>query len=117
LGACAKYTFSLGRSFTIESLKCADRLHAISFGKFYLRVYGQSATWPRVEGSFRELEHRSALRLYRHVLFRFRSETNGVAAERSSHLQRERRECPREEDQLVSAGLLAPVTLGQHHAK
>lgn len=52
LGACAKYTFSLGRSFTIESLKCADRLHAISFGRFYLRAYGQSATWPELKEAF-----------------------------------------------------------------
>ncbi|SFU01574.1 TIR domain-containing protein [Geodermatophilus amargosae] len=52
LGACAKYTFSLGRSFTVEALKCADRLHAIAFGRFYLRVYGQRATWPELKEAF-----------------------------------------------------------------
>ncbi|MCJ8506281.1 toll/interleukin-1 receptor domain-containing protein [Kocuria flava] len=52
LGACAKYSFSLGRSFTIEALKCADRLHAISFGKFYLRVYGHQANWEELKEAF-----------------------------------------------------------------
>lgn len=52
LGACAKYSFSLGRSFTIEALKCADRLHAISFGKFYLRVYGHQANWDELKEAF-----------------------------------------------------------------
>jgi hypothetical protein len=40
LGACAKYAFTLGKSYISEALKSSDRLHAISFGKFYLRVYG-----------------------------------------------------------------------------
>jgi hypothetical protein len=52
LGACAKYAFALGRSFTIESLKCADRLHAISFGEFYLRAYGDRAEWQDLKEAF-----------------------------------------------------------------
>ena len=52
LGACAKYAFALGRSFTVESLKSADRLHAISFGEFYLRVYGQEAEWQDLKEAF-----------------------------------------------------------------
>jgi uncharacterized membrane protein YecN with MAPEG domain len=52
LGACSKYAFSLGKSYVSESLKSADRIHAISFGKFFLRVYGDRATWPEVKEVF-----------------------------------------------------------------
>ena len=52
LGACSKYAFTLGKSYMSESLKCADRMHAIGFGKFYLKVYGAKATWPEVREAF-----------------------------------------------------------------
>lgn len=52
LGAAAKYAFSLGKSYTSESLKAADRLHAISFGRFYLRVFGAKATWTELKDAF-----------------------------------------------------------------
>jgi len=52
LGACSKYAFTLGKSFMSESLKSADRMHAISFGKFYLKVYGSDATWPELKEVF-----------------------------------------------------------------
>lgn len=52
LGACAKYSFTLGKSYTSESLKSADRLHAISFGRFFLRVYGTKASWPELKEAF-----------------------------------------------------------------
>jgi len=52
LGACSKYAFTLGRSYIDESLKSADRMHAISFGKFYLRVFGSNASWPEVKEAF-----------------------------------------------------------------
>lgn len=42
--ALAKYSFTLGKSFMDESLKNSDRIHAISFGKFYLQAYGDTAT-------------------------------------------------------------------------
>jgi len=38
--ASSKYAFTLGKSYMNESLKNSDRLHAISFGKFYLQAYG-----------------------------------------------------------------------------
>ena len=44
LVASSKYAFSLGKSFMNESLKNSDRLHAISFGKFYLQAYGDVVT-------------------------------------------------------------------------
>jgi len=52
LGACAKYAFTLGKSYVSESLKSADRIHAISFGKFYLRVFSAKATWPELKEVF-----------------------------------------------------------------
>lgn len=52
LAACSKYSFSLGKSYISESLKCSDRIHAISFGKFYLRVYGDKATWVELKEVF-----------------------------------------------------------------
>jgi hypothetical protein len=52
LGACSKYAFTLGKSYISESLKSADRIHAISFGKFYLRVFSSNATWPELKEVF-----------------------------------------------------------------
>lgn len=52
LGACSKYAFVLGRSYVSEALKSADRIHAISFGKFYLRVFSSTATWPELKEVF-----------------------------------------------------------------
>lgn len=52
LGACSKYAFTLGKSYMSEALKSADRIHAISFGRFYLKVYGAKATWPEVREAF-----------------------------------------------------------------
>ena len=52
LGACSKYAFTLGKSYMSESLKSADRIHAIGFGKFYLKVYGAKASWPEVREAF-----------------------------------------------------------------
>lgn len=52
LGACSKYAFTLGKSYVSESLKSADRIHAISFGRFFLRVYGENASWPEVKEVF-----------------------------------------------------------------
>lgn len=52
LAACSKYAFTLGKSYIDESLKSADRMHAISFGKFYLQVFGAKANWPEVKEAF-----------------------------------------------------------------
>ncbi|MEL7083153.1 MAG: hypothetical protein AAGM36_01520, partial [Cyanobacteria bacterium J06597_1] len=40
LVALAKYAFTLGKSFMVESVRTGDRRHAISFGDFYLKAYG-----------------------------------------------------------------------------
>ncbi|KUO23237.1 toll/interleukin-1 receptor domain-containing protein [Vibrio cholerae] len=39
----SKYAFTLGKSFMDEALKNADRIHAISFGQFYLKAYGENS--------------------------------------------------------------------------
>jgi hypothetical protein len=50
--ACSKYSFTLGKSYMSEALKSADRIHAISFGKFYLRAYGEKASWSELKEVF-----------------------------------------------------------------
>jgi hypothetical protein len=39
--SASKYSFNLAKSYMNESLKISDRIHAISFGKFYLQVFNQ----------------------------------------------------------------------------
>ena len=50
--AASKYSFNLGKAYTNESLRNADRIHAISFGRFYLRAFGDRATWPEIKEVF-----------------------------------------------------------------
>ena len=52
LGALSKYGYSLGKSFMSESLKSADRIHAINFGQFYLKAYGSRLTPQEVREAF-----------------------------------------------------------------
>lgn len=44
--ASSKYTFTLGKSFMHEALRNADRIHAISFGEFYLKAFNTESTSP-----------------------------------------------------------------------
>jgi hypothetical protein len=52
LSACAKYAFSLGKSYSGESLKSSDRIHAIRFGEFYLRAFGDKTKWEDLKEVF-----------------------------------------------------------------
>jgi len=52
LGACAKYAFTLGKSYASEALKCSDRIHAIRFGEFYLRAFGEKIKWDQLKEVF-----------------------------------------------------------------
>lgn len=52
LGACAKYAFTLGKSYASEALKCSDRIHAIRFGEFYLRAFGDKTQWAELKEVF-----------------------------------------------------------------
>ncbi|MGB8966680.1 MAG: toll/interleukin-1 receptor domain-containing protein [Candidatus Cybelea sp.] len=53
LWAIARFAFVLGRSFMVESLRNEDRIHAISFGQFYLRAFGDKADWPEMKEAFK----------------------------------------------------------------
>ncbi|ASR46581.1 hypothetical protein B4V02_07775 [Paenibacillus kribbensis] len=50
--ALARLSFILGKSFMVEALRNADRIHAISFGKFYLKAYGEKAEWNEIKEAF-----------------------------------------------------------------
>ncbi|RVG06661.1 hypothetical protein CN230_25035 [Sinorhizobium meliloti] len=50
--ALARYSYSLGKSYMTEALKSADRIHAIQFGKFYLKAYGDRLTPTEVKDAF-----------------------------------------------------------------
>lgn len=52
LGACSRYAFSLGKSYTSEALKASDRIHAIMFGRFYLNAFPDRATWNELKEVF-----------------------------------------------------------------
>lgn len=44
LAAISRLTFILGKSFMVESIRNGDRIHAISFGKFFIQAYGNKVT-------------------------------------------------------------------------
>lgn len=52
LGAAARFAFVLGRSFMVEALRNHDRSHAIKFGEFYLKAFGDKVTWPELKEAF-----------------------------------------------------------------
>ena len=35
----SKFLFTLAKSFMVEAIRCSDRIHAISFGKFYIEAF------------------------------------------------------------------------------
>ncbi|MFK7602434.1 toll/interleukin-1 receptor domain-containing protein [Deinococcus sp. SM5_A1] len=50
--AGVKYAFDLLKAHMNESLKNSDRIHAISFGEFYLDAYGENANWEEIKEVF-----------------------------------------------------------------
>jgi hypothetical protein len=52
--ASSKYSFTLAKSYMSESLKIADRIHAISFGKFYLQVFNDRINPEEIKEIFRD---------------------------------------------------------------
>jgi hypothetical protein len=52
LGALSRFAFLLGKAFMVESLRNSDRMHAISFGEFYLNAFGDKAEWTEVKEAF-----------------------------------------------------------------
>ena len=52
LGAASRFTFVLGKSFMVESLRNHDRIHAIKFGEFYMKAFGEEAEWEDLKEAF-----------------------------------------------------------------
>jgi hypothetical protein len=50
--ALSRFSFLLGKSFMVESLRNSDRIHAISFGEFYLNAFGSKADWLQIKDAF-----------------------------------------------------------------
>lgn len=48
----SKLLFTLAKSFMVEAIRCSDRIHAISFGKFFLDAYGAEASREEVLQAF-----------------------------------------------------------------
>lgn len=52
LVSLSKLLFTLAKSFMVEAIRCSDRIHAISFGKFFLDAYGTEASREEVLKAF-----------------------------------------------------------------
>ena len=52
LVSLSKLLFTLAKSFMVEAVRCSDREHAISFGKFFLEAYGSEASRDEVFKAF-----------------------------------------------------------------
>lgn len=48
----SRFLFLIGKSFMVESLRNSDRIHAISFGKFYLKAFGDKYEWSEIKEAF-----------------------------------------------------------------
>jgi hypothetical protein len=48
----SKLFFTLAKAFMVESIRCSDRIHAISFGKFFIDAYGEKATIEQILKAF-----------------------------------------------------------------
>ncbi len=40
----SKFLFTLAKSFMVEAIRCSDRIHAISFGKFYIEAFEEKVS-------------------------------------------------------------------------
>ena len=52
IASCICLAFSLAESVGMEAIRNSDRIHAISFGEFYLNAYGKVATRDEVREVF-----------------------------------------------------------------
>ncbi|WP_370682144.1 hypothetical protein [Comamonas sp. GB3 AK4-5] len=52
LAGFSRYAYILSNTYLKEALKISDRMHAISFGKFYLDSYGSTHDWEQVKQVF-----------------------------------------------------------------
>lgn len=51
-GFTSRYAFVMSSNYMKESLRTADRVHAIKFGQFYVETYGAAASWEQVKETF-----------------------------------------------------------------
>ena len=47
--ATARFAFVLGKSFMVEAIRNMDRIHAIDFGDFYLKLFKEDFEWPELK--------------------------------------------------------------------
>ena len=52
--ALSRLSFTLGKAFMTNAIRSGDRIHAISFGKFFIEAYGEGATREEVRAVFGE---------------------------------------------------------------
>ncbi len=52
VGFLARYAFLQSGNYMSESLRTADRIHAIKFGQFFVKTYGAAADWTQVKEAF-----------------------------------------------------------------
>jgi hypothetical protein len=50
--ALSRLAFTLGKAFMTNALRNEDRIHAISFGEFFINAYGDEATHDEVRAVF-----------------------------------------------------------------
>lgn len=43
------FAFVLGKSFMVEAIRNMDRIHAIDFGDFYLKLFKEDFEWPELK--------------------------------------------------------------------
>lgn len=53
----SKFLFTLAKSFMVEAIRCTDRIHAISFGLFYISAFDEKVTRDEVMKIFLYLEY------------------------------------------------------------
>ena len=47
--ATARFMFTLGKSFMVEAIRNMDRIHAIDFGNFYLKLFKEKFEWSELK--------------------------------------------------------------------
>ena len=47
--AVARFAFVLGKSFMVEAIRNMDRIHAIDFGDFYLKLFEEQFEWTELK--------------------------------------------------------------------
>lgn len=54
LVAVSRYAFMLGKAYMTESLRSAERLHAIAYGELYLSLFPDKLDWEEIKEAFED---------------------------------------------------------------